>query len=521
MSIHKLSVIIKNPSNDDEFLLVKQQRPPKFGDEEYDSYVDSDLWDIPSVQLKLLDGDLKSVIAIEGSESYSQKIDLSKFDLVSALNGVLDQVGLGIDCGVHWTISKFVEEPEFGLGFIHTVFLLGKLSSKHELLPEGCKWMTIQSCLDLLLDVKASSERVGPSVVLGIINDSRDAPNWVVQSKPHYQEYPPGVVLVPLGSRTQKPFWTTNLVIFAPQGAPKESGGTNIVANGDALIVDPGCLSKHHGELMEIVAALPRKLVVFVTHHHHDHVDGLSVIQKCNPDTILLAHENTMRRIGKDDWSLGYTKVSGDEEICISGQRLNVISAPGHTDGHMALLHVSTHSLIAGDQCVGQGSAILDVTSGGNMTEYFKTTYKFLELAPHSLIPMHGRVNLWPKHMLCGYLKNRRDRESTILKAIENGAETLFDIVAYTYPDVDKKLWIPAASNVRLHVDHLAQQDKLPKEFSLNKFQASCGLHFISRWAWAYPSIRLTAKVLVTVAVAGFAVVYSAKNGLYSSKRGR
>lgn len=39
------------------------------------------------------------------------------------------------------------------------------------------------------------------------------------------------------------------------------------------------------------------------------------------------------------------------------------------------------------------------------MQQYFQTTYKFMELSPHALIPMHGRVNLWPKHMLCGYLK--------------------------------------------------------------------------------------------------------------------
>lgn len=49
------------------------------------------------------------------------------------------------------------------------------------------------------------------------------------------------------------------------------------------------------------------------------------------------------------------------------------------------------------------------------------------------------------------------------MKAIEDGADTLFDIVAYTYANVDRSFWIPAASNVRLHVDHLAQQDKLPE----------------------------------------------------------
>ncbi|MCL7041353.1 hypothetical protein MKW94_011480, partial [Papaver nudicaule] len=135
----------------------------------------------------------------------------------------------------------------------------------------------------------------------------------------------------------------------------------------------------------------------------------------------------------------------------------------GHTDGHMALLHVRTNSLIVGDHCVGQGSAILDIQSGGNMKDYFETSYKFLELSPHALIPMHGRVNLWPKHMLCGYLKNRRNRELSILKAMEGGAETLFDIVAKVYSDVDPGYWIPASSNVRIHVEHLAQQDKLPK----------------------------------------------------------
>lgn len=108
---------------------------------------------------------------------------------------------------------------------------------------------------------------------------------------------------------------------------------------------------------------------------------------------------------------------------------------------------------------------------------------------------MHGRVNVWPKQMLCEYLKyqrfplteqvssyswdfiswsptlrmviiffrNRRSREAAILKAIEGGAKTLFEIVAYVYSNVDRRAWIPASSNVRLHVDHLAEQHKLPK----------------------------------------------------------
>jgi glyoxylase-like metal-dependent hydrolase (beta-lactamase superfamily II) len=112
------------------------------------------------------------------------------------------------------------------------------------------------------------------------------------------QEYPPGVMIVPMHSKTLKPFRTTNLVVFAPENGLGDHQGADFVAHGDALIVDPGCLSKLHVELKKIVDALPRKLIVFVTHHHRDHIDGLSAIQESNPDAILVAHAKTRHRIG-------------------------------------------------------------------------------------------------------------------------------------------------------------------------------------------------------------------------------
>ncbi|KAJ7943134.1 Metallo-beta-lactamase superfamily protein [Quillaja saponaria] len=474
MGTYRLAVILKNPSNDSEFLLVKEKRPPKFEDEEYDSYVDSDLWDLPSTQLNLLEGESKSQVVVEFVDSHMEEINLRKLDFGSSLNQVFGQLGFGIVDGVGWKFWKYVKEAEFGPGLpIQTVFITRNLEAENQILPDKCKWMSVQSCLDWLLEVKRSGDRVGPMVVVGLVNDSAHSVKWKVPPTIRYQEYPPSVVLIPMESRTGKPFRTTNLVVFAPSNVSNDLESDSCVTYGDALIVDPGCRPESYEELKNIVTALPRKLVVFVTHHHRDHVDGLKIVQKCNPDATLLAHENTMLRIGRDDWSLGYTLISGGEEFCISGERLAVIFAPGHTDGHMALLHIKTHSLIVGDHCVGQGSSVLDITSGGNMTDYFQSTYKFLDLSPHAIIPMHGRVNLWPKQMLCGYLKNRRSREASILKAIEDGARTLFDIVANVYSEVDRSFWIPAASNVRLHVDHLAKQHKLPKDFSLETFNSS------------------------------------------------
>ncbi|KAK7269791.1 hypothetical protein RIF29_22527 [Crotalaria pallida] len=530
MTTHKLALIIQNPSNHSEFLLVKQTRPPKFDHEEYDSFVDSDLWDLPSVQLNPLQQQSEQIVAVKVADSQLDEFNLSEFDVSSALDEVFGELGFGaVEVG-EWKLLKYAKEPAFGPGSpVNIVFIAGKLiASVNNDLPDSCKWMSVQSCLKWLLEVKPDGNRVGPLVVVGLINDSSVSEKWKVPPAINYQEYPPGVILIPMGSRTAKPFRTTNLLVFAPDNVSNDSEDNNFIASGDALIVDPGCLSEFHEELKKVVTALPRRLVVFVTHHHHDHVDGLSVIQKSNPDATLLAHENTMIRISKDDWSLGYTSVTGDEEIYIGGQRLRVIFAPGHTDGHMGLLHRNTNSLIVGDHCVGQGSAVLDITSGGNMTEYFQTTYKFLDLSPHALIPLHGRVNLWPKQMLCGYLKNRRSREANILKAIEGGAKTLFDIVAYVYADVDRRAWIAASSNVRLHLDHLAQQNKLPKDFSLgnsssvafaenvvNNFKNTFGLHFLSRWIWAFTSASLhleRSSFLIAGVVAGIAVLYSVKS---------
>lgn len=38
--------------------------------------------------------------------------------------------------------------------------------------------------------------------------------------------------------------------------------------------------------------------------------------------------------------------------------------------------------------------------------------------------------------------RNRRSREANIVKVIEGGAKSLFDIIAYAYSDVDHRVWI-------------------------------------------------------------------------------
>lgn len=91
MAAHRLALVIQSSSTDDEFLLLKQSRPPKFHDEEYDSFVDSDLWDLPSAQLNPLppESDPPLLVEVGPSHAESEDFDLRKFDIRSALNEVV------------------------------------------------------------------------------------------------------------------------------------------------------------------------------------------------------------------------------------------------------------------------------------------------------------------------------------------------------------------------------------------------------------------------------------------------
>ncbi|KAJ6889666.1 hypothetical protein NC651_023420 [Populus alba x Populus x berolinensis] len=86
---------------------------------------------------------------------------------------------------------------------------------------------------------KPSSDRVGPLVVLALINDSVHS-SEKVNTALDYQEYPP-----------EQPSLSTQQTwfVFAPESVKNKCEDYNFVAHGDALIVDPGCRANFHKEV--------------------------------------------------------------------------------------------------------------------------------------------------------------------------------------------------------------------------------------------------------------------------------
>ncbi|CAK9230451.1 unnamed protein product [Sphagnum jensenii] len=495
---HRVALIVKNadPSEVFQIFLLKQTRP---GNEIAGGEKDSDIWDLASVPL------LRTAAAGKVGGDCDETLDEER--LAKAIGNVefnLDCLGLKgfavsdavekIQTCIHptgggpcksWRYWKYVEEPAYGPGpAVHTiVFIIEILRNDASFSADG-EWFDPLEAYNLLVGSDSKQKRIGPLATLAFSShfppDLSFKYNLCVQG----QEYPPGIFIAPMESATMLPFSKTNLVVFAPTGPlPKHAIDTGAAkAFGDALICDPGC----HPQLAKVVNELPRKLLVFLTHHHFDHIDGLPTVRKQNPQAIIIAHQKTLQRMGKATTGFNCIAVEGGSKLLIAGQELEIISAPGHTDGHLALLHRMTGTVLVGDHCVGQGSSVLDPSSGANMQDYLDTCNRLLDLEPKVIVPAHGKPNLWPANMLHTYIKHREEREAKVLDAILGGARTAYEVVAEAYKDTPAAFWPAALKNVKLHVEHLDYLHKLPPDFDLEEFERSAKIPFYLR---CFPSV--------------------------------
>jgi|TARA_B100001094_G_scaffold199198_1_gene193291 hydroxyacylglutathione hydrolase len=88
---------------------------------------------------------------------------------------------------------------------------------------------------------------------------------------------------------------------------------------------------------------------IFLTHHHADHVDGLSgILEKHDPLTIgAQADINRLPKLDK--------YVRPGDEISFQEQTGTVLDVSGHTLGHVALYISAQHILFSGDSLMALG----------------------------------------------------------------------------------------------------------------------------------------------------------------------
>jgi ribonuclease/clavin/mitogillin len=193
-----------------------------------------------------------------------------------------------------------------------------------------------------------------------------------------------------------------------------------LLGEEEVVLVDPGAADLE--EMARVERVTGPVSGVLLTHHHPDHVGGVSRCQQLG--WPIWAHRRTGELLG----------LRLDREIR-DGEQLGpwtALHTPGHASGHLALWHEDWRVLLCGDLASGVSTILVPVPDG-NMGEYLESLRRCTALKPNLVLPSHGGPFGPGSDLLGNTLKHRLERESRVIQALGG---TFDQVLAEAYADV-------------------------------------------------------------------------------------
>ncbi|UTV28310.1 hydroxyacylglutathione hydrolase [Photobacterium atrarenae] len=113
---------------------------------------------------------------------------------------------------------------------------------------------------------------------------------------------------------------------------------------------DNHCVLVDPGDAAPVIKVLEQEQLILdailVTHHHHDHIGGISELKRHYPKANIVAPVN-------EPIPGASQTVNDGDQVEIFGERFMVLGVPGHTSGHVA--YVGDGKLFCGDTLFSAG----------------------------------------------------------------------------------------------------------------------------------------------------------------------
>ncbi|SDQ37238.1 MBL fold metallo-hydrolase [Natronobacterium texcoconense] len=214
-----------------------------------------------------------------------------------------------------------------------------------------------------------------------------------------------------------------------PTGTRAPTGDTNayVLGTGTAMLVDPAARTD---ELDDIVGDRTVEHVL-VTHTHPDHV-GAVTHYAAETGATVWARTGHADRFREATDSVPDREFGPGTEIPLGDDRVRILDAPGHAPDHVALEAGHDGPILCGDCAVQEGSVVVGAPEG-DMRAYVTTLRRLWAIDPPSLYPGHGPEIVSPRETIERLLDHRARREQRIREAVDDGAQTLEEILESAY----------------------------------------------------------------------------------------
>ena len=134
-----------------------------------------------------------------------------------------------------------------------------------------------------------------------------------------------------------------------------------------------------------------------------------------------------------------------------------IVSVPGSTP---VTASNSLPGSTIGDSVFWWATSVI-LPPDGNMADYLASLEKLGRRDDRVYYPAHGPPVDAPAKLVRGTIAHRRLREKQILKALEEGAMGVAELVARNYPGLDPRLAPAAAASVTAHLLDLDARERV------------------------------------------------------------
>lgn len=215
---------------------------------------------------------------------------------------------------------------------------------------------------------------------------------------------------------------------------------------GKCLIVDPGEASV---VLERIAEECWQPQAILLTHHHHDHVDGVSALVNAFPDIVVYGPQETKNK--------GTTHIVGDgDKVNVLGLEFEVLATPGHTLGHISWF--SSPWLFCGDTLFSGGCGRL---FEGTALQMYHSFQRLNQLPEQTLICCSHEYTLSNLNFALSILPENSDLNEYFLKVKE--------LRAKNQPTLPSTLAQERKINVFLLTEDSDLIEKIPKDTKLQQ----------------------------------------------------